>query len=321
MLTLSLKPNGFLKSLPLAGFCFAVLSATMWSPRIFADSVKPLSYGPFFMNQLSTTLSPFGYDYVLNNVLYHFQVGWMEPLSAGSQGIFRGTYLEANGNFSISPFLSDLGTTFNLKPLRYFEIGLSYNRLLFHNSMVTFNRSAGQNLPAPEEWRPGTIISRDFKEPGGADVFTFQSNFTFDLGPAQLYLFGSHTLWDIDAQGHDFVYEYGTDILLRKRDRVNSVLAQLSWDLRPHSLYSHVSFTGFSLRNQYWYTTQTRLEKNLVSGGITGFRFGRNPEHQRRGLDLSLGYWTLHTQLPRKDWVKSLVLIGDWKWNIQFLKI
>jgi hypothetical protein len=299
----------------------ALLSEMAFAPLANADSVKPLSYGPFFMNQLSSTLSPTGYEYVMDNALYHFQVGWMEPLSMGSQGLFRETYLETSGNLNISPFLSDIGTTFNLKPIRYLEVGLSYNRLLFHNTMVTFDRTESKPFPNLEEWRPANIIARQKKEPGGADVFTFQTNLTVDIGPAQLYLFGSRTLWDIDAQGNDFVYEYDTDILLRTRDRVNSVLAQLSWDLRPHSLYSRVSFSGLSLRSQYWYTTQTRLEKNLVSGGITGFRFGRNPERQRRGLDLSVGYWTLHEQLPADDWVKSLVLMGDWKWNIQFLKI
>ena len=285
-----------------------------------ADSVKPLNFGPFFMNQMSANVNPTGYDYALTDVRYHFQIGWIEPLAEGAGGLFRETYFETDGNFNVSPFTSDIGTTFNLKPLRYLEMGLSYNRLLFHNTMVTFKRP--DNTPVPiDEWQPSNVISRDHKEPGGADIFTFQTNLTLNLGPAQIYLFGSRTLWDIDAKGKDYVYEYGTDMLIRPRDRVNSLLAQITLDLRPHSLYRSVSFTGLSIRNEYWYTTQTRLEKNLIYAGITGFRFGQNPERQRRGLDLSLGLWTMHDQIPKDDWVKSLVVIADWKWNIQFLKI
>jgi hypothetical protein len=87
------------------------------------------------------------------------------------------------------------------------------------------------------------------------------------------------------------------------------------------SLYRRVSYLGFMIRDQYWYTTQTKLEKNLVSAGITGFRMGRNPERQRRGLDLSVGYWTIHDQIPEGDVAKSIVLLADWKWNIHFLKM
>jgi hypothetical protein len=298
---------------------YGIFSFTLGS-TVQADSVKPLDYGPFFMNQLSSTLSPTGSDYILNTALYHFQVGWIEPISEEKKGLFRETYFESCANFNLSPFTSDIGTTLNLKPIRYLEFGLSYNRLIFHNTLAAFNKSETNPLPL-EEAKPSNILALESRQPGGADVFTFQTNLTMDLGPIQFFIYGSRTLWDIDAPGKEFVYEYGTDILIRTRDRVNSLLTQFTWDLRPHSLYKYVTFTGVSFRDQYWHTTQTRLEKNLVSGGITGFRIGKNPEHQRRGLDFSLGYFTQHNQIPKGDWLQSLVVIGDWKWNIQFLKI
>jgi hypothetical protein len=63
------------------------------------------------------------------------------------------------------------------------------------------------------------------------------------------------------------------------------------------------------------------LDRNLLSFGITGLRWGRNPARQRRGLDLSLGYWTEHDQIPAGEVAESFVILADWKWNIHFLKI
>ncbi len=295
----------------------AIIAACIRKPS--ADTVKPLLFGPFFMNQISVTGSPAGYDYILTNGFYHFQVGWIEPISQGNNGLFGETYFETDGNLNVSPFTSDIGTTFNLKPLRYVEVGLSYNRMLFHNSMVSFTSPSGA-LPDKEIYRPDQILSRS-KELGGADIFTYHANFTLDIGPAQIYLAGSRTLWDIDAKGKDFVYEYGDGLLLTIRDRVNSFMAQTTFDFRPHSVFRTLSFVGLALRDQYWSTDATNLEKNLVSGGITGIRLGQNSRFQRRGLDLSLGYWTLHDQIPSGDLTKSWVIIADWQWNVHALKI
>ena len=255
-----------------------------------ADSVKPLQFGPFFMNQISMVGSPAGYDYALTNGFYHFQVGWFEPIAQGKDGIFGETYFETNGNLNVSPFTSDVGTTFNVKPLRYLELGLSYNRMVFHNSMVSFPATKDEKQPAKELYRPDQVLSHSTKEMGGADIFTYQANLTFDLGPTQFYFAGSRTLWDIDAKGKGYVYEYGDGLLLAIRDRVNNFMAQATLDLRPHSVFRKLSFVGFTVRDQYWHTDQTELEKNLVSAGITGFRLGHNPRFQRRGLDLSVGY-------------------------------
>lgn len=298
-------------------FIFAIAAAFVREAP--ADSVKPLLFGPFFMNQISVTGSPMGYDYTLTNGFYHFQVGWIEPISQGSGGLFGETYFETDGNLNVSPFTTDVGTTFNLKPLRYLELGLSYNRMIFHNSMVSFASPTGA-LPDKELYRPDEILSRH-QELGGADIFTYHANLTFDMGPAQFYLSGSRTLWDMDAKGKDFVYEYGDGLLLAIRDRVNNFLAQATFDLRPHSIFRTMSFVGLALRDQYWSTDLSGLKKNLVSGGITGIRLGQNSRFQRRGLDLSLGYWTLHDQIPAGDFAKSWVIIADWQWNIHVLRI
>ncbi len=290
----------------------------------FGDSVKPLTFGPFFVNGLSSRISPTGFNQVLSDITYHFQLGWIEPLATKSKGVFEETYFETDGNFNASPFTTDIGTAFYLKPIRYLELGLSYNRLLFNNSMVTFGSTEssanGGGVPL-HEWQPSQVIAREYKELGGADIFTYQINGTFNIGPLQLYINGTRTLWDIDAKAKNYVFEYGTDILLKPRDRVNALLTQITFDLRPYSLFKTVSFTGLALRSQYWYAAQTRFEKNLISGGITGFRLGQNPERQRRGLDFSIGYWTMNPQLDDSDWKQNIMLLADWKWNIQFLKI
>lgn len=285
------------------------------APGVNADSVKPLLFGPFFMNQLSMETSPAGYDYVLTNGFYHFQVGWIEPITQDAGGIFGETYFETNGNLNISPFTSDLGTAFNVKPIRYLELGLSYNRMLFHKSMVTF-----ETRPDKELYRPDEVLGKH-SELGGADIFTYQANLTINIGPAQLYISDSLALWDIDAKGKYYAYEYGDGLLVSTRDRVNTVMAQATFDLRPHSIFRKVSFVGFAIRDQYWRTVKSEQSKNLVSAGITGFRVGRNSRFQRRGLDLSLGYWTRHDQIPSGNFVKSLMILADWQWNIHVLKI
>ncbi|MEO7424469.1 MAG: hypothetical protein ABI036_04730 [Fibrobacteria bacterium] len=296
------------------------MASAIMATGALADSVKPIIFGPFFMNQVNFTASPMGYDYVLTNGFYHFQVGWVEPLSEGGKGLFSQTYFETNGNLNISPFTSDLGTTFNLKPMRYLEVGLSYNRMLYHNSLLAFAGDSNGSPPANSEYLPRKVLTYA-KELGGADVFTYQANLTFDIGKAQLYLFASRTLWDIDAKGESFAFEYGDELLIATRDRINKAVGQLSLDLRPWSLFRTVSFLGIDLRDEYWLSDHTELKKNLISFGINGFRFGRNPEHQRRGLDVRLGYWTLHDQIPSGNTAKSLLVMADWKWNIHFLKM
>jgi hypothetical protein len=281
-----------------------------------ADSIKPIEFGPYMVNSVSFVGNPASYRYVLNNGYYRFQVGWIEPISERSHGILKDAYFEVDGDLNVSPFQSDAGTTFNLKPIRY----LSYNRLMFNNSMVTFVAAPGETMIDLDRVRPGDLMQLD-QEFGGADVFTFQTNITLDIGPTQLHVLGSRALWDIDVPGKDFVYEYGNDLVIKPRDRVNSLLVRWSLDLTRFSRNPAWSFTGIALRNQYWITTQTNQEKNLVTAGVTGLRLGRNPARQRRGLDLSVGYWIMHPQIAGDDWSRSLTLLMEWKWNVQFLKL
>jgi hypothetical protein len=285
----------------------------------WADTVKPLFYGPFFMNQLSINASPLGYQYVLTSGFYHFQVGWIEPISESRDGLFGETYFETNGNLTVSLFTSDIGTTFNLKPMRYLELGLSYNRLVFQGSMVSFARP-NDNQPDADQYTPSALWEAQ-NEVGGADIFTYQANLTFDIGRTQLYFFAARTLWDIDAKGKNYVFEYTDDFLIKTRDRVNNLTAQYTVNVRPWSKFHAFSFQGVQIRDQFWNTDHTELMKNLVSLGITGFRMGQNPERQRRGLDLSVGYWTTHNQIPDGDVAASFMITADWKWNIHFLKI
>lgn len=284
-----------------------------------ADSVKPIQFGPYMVNSASYLGNPASYRYVLNNVYYRFQVGWIEPISERSEGLLKEAYFETDGDLNISPFQSDIGTTFNLKPIRYLEFGLSYNRLMFHNSMVSFAAPA-QTMIDLDQVRPGDLMQLD-QEFGGADVFTFQTNVTFDLGPTQLHVLGSRALWDIDVPGKDFVYEYGNDLVIKPRDRVNHLLVKWSLDLSRYNKNPAWTYSGIAIRNQYWITTQTNQEKNLVSAGITGLRLGRNPVRQRRGLDMSLGYWTMHPQVGSQDWSRAVTFLLEWKWTVQFLKL
>lgn len=284
-----------------------------------ADSVKPIRFGPYIQNSISYVGNPAGYRYVLNNGQYRLQVGWIEPFSERSGGIFKDAYFETDGDLNVTPFQSDVGTTFNLKPIRYLEFGLSYNRLMYHNSMVAFS-APGEKMIDLDRVLPGDLLNLN-REFGGADVFTFQTNFTLDMGPTQIHLMGSYALWDVDVRGKDFIYEYGIDMVIKPRDRVTTLLARWSLDLSRFSLSPAWSYTGIALRNQYWITSRTDQEKNLITAGITGLRLGRNPERQRRGLDLSVGYWSEHPQLNGEDMNLAFTLLMEWKWNVQILKL
>lgn len=283
------------------------------------DTVRPVRFGPYMVNHVTYTGNPYSYRYALNNVFYRFQVGWIEPISGEDGGIFKDAYFETDGNVNLSPYQSDVGTTFNVKPIRYIELGVSYNRLIFHNSMVTYV-APDQEMIDLSQARPGDLMELN-REFGGADVFTFQANFTFDLGPTQLFVMGSRALWDVDVPGKDFLYEYSSDLVIKPRDRINTILGKWSLDLSRYSKSKAYSFTGLAVRNQYTFTTNTEQQKNLISAGITGFRLGRNPELHRRGLDFSLGYWTMHPQLVPDDWTKSVSLLMEWQWTVQILKL
>jgi hypothetical protein len=295
------------------------LLTTLLPAAAFPDSVKPLEFGPYMGHHVTYLGSPLSYDYALNYGHYRFQLGWIEPISEQAGGLLKDTYIETDGDFNISPFQSDLGTTFNLKPIRYLELGLSYNRLMFHNTMAAFS-APGADMIDLKLARPSEVMKLD-KEFGGADVFTFQANLTFDMGPTQLYILGARALWDIDAPGKDFVYEFQNDLVIKPRDRVNTVLAQFSLDLSSLSRNPAYSWTGLAIRNQYWFTDRSEQSKYLVSAGITGIRLGRNPVRQKRGMDVSLGYWLDHPQLDRSDFAQSLTFLFQWKWTLQFLKL
>lgn len=288
-------------------------------PAAGADSVKPIQFGPYIQNSISYIGNPASYRYVLNTGQYRFLVGWIEPIAEDAGGILKDTYFETDADLNVTPFQSDVGTTFNMKPIRYLEFGLSYNRLMFNNSLVSFV-APNTDMIDLKQARPGDLMRLN-QEFGGADVFTFQANFTLDIGPTQVHVQGSRAFWDIDVPGKDFVYEYGNDLVIKPRDRVSVLLAKWSLDLSRFSRNQAWSYSGIGLRYQYWTTRQTDQEKSLASAGITGLRFGRNPVGQRRGLDLSAGYWVTHPQIAGDDWKRALTLLAEWKWNVQFLKL
>ncbi len=276
---------------------------------VSADSIKLFRFGPYLVNDINATYSPAGYDYSLTNATYHLQLGWVEPIIANPHSLFNETYIETNANINVSPYETSIGTTFNIKPLRYFEFGLTYNRLLFNNSLISF-KAIGNDLP---DWRPRQLMDQE-TEVSGADVFTYQSNLIFDIHRLKLLFSAERALWDIDVTGKDFVYEYENDILLKSNDRINIFVAQMIVDIKPFAQI------GLMLKNQYWYIDNTGLEKNLISFGITGFRHGINPTNQKRGLDLSVGYWTKHPHMP-SSFAKHLVILADWKWDIRFFQL
>src|SRR6185295_18806521 len=112
--------------------------------------------------------SPFGSRYLPPSGSYNLQAGWMEPINILPSPLFRGTYLETQSNATLSAYQSDVGVVFNIKPIRFLEGGIGYNRLLFPYSLLGFNNGGNRDsLPDPAQWRTTEILSARKREAVG----------------------------------------------------------------------------------------------------------------------------------------------------------
>ncbi len=289
-----------------------------------ADGVRPQRFGPFLQQSVALQGNPAGYSRIFPFAAYNLQAGWMEPIAMLPWPLFRGSYLETQGNATVSPYQTDFGIAFNLKPIRFFEFGLAYNRLFFPNTLAGFNFPDTSNpaiLPDKSRWRPTEIFGVDHLNAAGSDIFTYQANLTVNAGPAQLHAGGSYSMWDVDTRSNDLVLEYHSGLLIKRQDRIGSVYAQSLF--HPEAELDFLGFTaeGFGVRNQLWWTVQTELSQNLLSAGFTGLRRGKNGGRLYRGLDGWAGYWTWHPQLTNQSPWQKLNLSLIWTWNIQILNL
>lgn len=289
-----------------------------------ADGVRPQRFGPFLQQSVAVSGNPSGYGRIFPFAGYNLQAGWMEPIAVLPWPLFRGSYLETQGNATASPYQTDFGIAFNLKPIRFLEFGIGYNRLFFPNTLAAYgypDTSDPSRLPEKSRWRPTRIFGADHLTTAGADIFTYQANITVNAGPLQLHGGGFYSMWDVDAPTQNFVLEYRSGLLIRKQDRIGGAYAQGLF--RPEGGMEFLGFSadGFGVRNQLWWTVQTELSQNLLSAGFSGLRRGQNENKLYRGLEGWVGYWTWHPQLAGSDPWKKLHLMLQWTWNIQILDL
>ncbi len=278
-----------------------------------------IRFGPYVYNEIHVGASPVGEEGVLPMGSYHLQFGWIEPISLDSKSSFACTYLETDGHFDVSPYQTDLGTTFSIKPFRLFEFGLTYNRLIFNESLVSFGYDPQGRLPEASSWSAGKVLKHQPGDGVGADVFTFTGAVHMQLEPVTLVLEASSSFWDIDIIDNDLVYEYDSDLLIAKRERIQRLSGDLSFELPRMQLLLPFTVHAITLQDRYIYATHTQLEKNLIAFGLSGFRYGKDSPSQRRGLDFKAGYFTHHPQLEGASFGRRIYLSLDWKWNIDFL--
>ena len=317
----SLPPLTATFAAPVARALFALLVLLLATPR--ADGVRPQRFGPFLQQSVTLQGNPAGSDYVYPFGGYNFQAGWMEPIALAPWPVFKGTYLETQVNTTLSPWQYDFGIAFNLKPIRFFEFGLSYNRLVYPYTLAGFTAPAGapENwVPEDRQWQPSRILGADKLDAAGTDIFTYQGNLTFDVGPVQLHGGGSYSMWDVDTR-QSVVLEYRTGLLIRPQDRIGSAYFQTLMSPGPEASFLGFSARGWAIRNQYWWTVQTDLEQNLLSTGFIGLRRGWNNDRQYRGLDGWVGYWTKHPQLGDDQPWRNVSVSLQWTWNIQILNL
>lgn len=302
----------------------ALLFASAVTGAGHADGVRPQRFGPFLQQSLIAQGNPAGYDRIFPFGAYNLQAGWMEPIAALPGPLFRGSYLETQANATVSPYQADFGIAFNLKPIRFFEFGVSYNRLLFPNTLAGFTYPDSNDyriLPERSRWQPPRIFGVDHLSVAGADIFTYQGNVTVNLGPIQAHGGGSYSMWNVDTRSHDLLLEYRSGFLIKRQDRIGSAYAQIL--VRPDSGLGVLGFkaNGFGIRNQMHWSVQTDLSQNLVSVGFSGLQGARSGGRLYRGLDGWIGYWTRHPQLEDQDPWRKLNLSLQWTWNIQILNL
>lgn len=289
-----------------------------------ADGVRPQRFGPFLQQSISAEGNPTGYSRIFPFAGYNFQAGWMEPIAVLPWPLFRGSYLETQANATVSPYQTDFGIAFNLKPIRFFEFGIAYNRLFFPNTLAGFTAPDTADysvLPPEARWRPTQIFGVDHLSAAGADIFTYQANLTVNTGPLQWHTGASYGMWAVDTRVHDLILEYRTGMLIKRHDRIGSHVTQVLY--RPDADMNLAGLTagGFGVRNQYWWTVQTGLSQNLLSAGFSGVRIGRNLSKRYQGLEGWIGMWTRHPQLTDLDTWEKLHVTLRWTWNIQILDL
>jgi hypothetical protein len=302
-----------------SSFFAALLIAVM---AVKADTPPPLRFGPFIQQDVILEGSPTGFGYVPPTGWYSAQAGWMEPLNIFANPWFHQTYLETQANTTISPYQADIGMMLNLKPLRFFEGGVGYNRIVYPYTLIGFVRPADSPstwLPDREAWRTRAIFDARKDEGVGADVFTFHGDLNADIGKLQLRAGATRSLWDVDITDRDIIYDYRSGLLIQKRDRLSSFYGQALFN--TSSDFGDFSMHGWEIRDQYWSVTHTGLSEDLISGGFSGLRHGHNSERSYHGLDGLVGFWISQPQLNDQAWWKHLQITLQWMWNIQILNL
>lgn len=283
------------------------------------ESFPEIRFGPYVFNEVQMAVSPSGNEKVLPNGGYRLQIGWIEPIALDGQSYASCTFLETDVHADITPYQTDLGTTFSLKPFRLFELGLTYNRLVFNQSLKGFNGDSVGKAPQLSAWTPSHVLATQPGAAAGADIFTFTGALHIENTRASAYLSYAYSLWDVDLRAHEFLYEFENDLLIKRRDRVHAMKASLDAKTPHTTLLKPFTIGSVFVRDRYWFASHTRLEKNLVEVGFAGLRLGHNSSTQKRGLDLSLGLFTHSPQLDDMIWWRRLYLSADWKWTIDFL--
>ncbi len=288
------------------------------SNSVFSDGFEPNRIGPYHEQSWILDVNPIGYMRSPGFGAWDFKAGWVEPLNFPTHPFFQGSYLETQGNASLSPFQSDIGTAFNLKPIRFLKMGVGYNRLLYHNSLVGFS---GEYKPELTQWQTDALLDPEHQEVAGSDIFSFRGSIFFELASLQIYAGGFRSLWDIDSRSRNIFYEYRSGLLIKKRDRINSLDLQSMLNLEPYFRIGKMMARGIRVQEQMWWTSQTHLYQNLVSVGLMGIRWGQNTSRIYQGADFSIGYWVAHPQFENQNRIESFHINLEWKCNTQWLNV
>lgn len=279
-----------------------IAHSTIWAQ---IPTPKPAFFGAYVDQSFTFGLSPFSVTKSLTNGHYSLELGWLEPVSSTSKGLFGSTFLNPSVAMTASPYSSSYAFSFNYRFLHWIEFATVYNRILYHKSLIGWD-----SVPSPSKWQASSVLERLPSDGiiSGADVFVFRTRGMYECGIFAWQGLVALEQWNINADGNRFIYDFSHDMLLERRSNIYSYLSSVT--LTPNAKWPFfVGVIGTWIE-------QTDNLRNTIGLGITSV-----PVKTGEISATLLGGYTTHDPLitDDDDWWERIRIALDLSWKLKFL--